>query len=213
MVGGWWLVIGGWQWLAVVRGWRLAVGGGWRLVGGWWLAVGGPWGRSLARKKKGSLKTALPLVDLSCVTQPPNHSTTEHICKERKDDARGQGGLTRPRLDSGNPMAAQCEGGSVPQAAGGDPSLCRRPPAAVIVELVDVGLKTWWPGQGGGWSQISNPAALLNTSTYASGRVVLTLLEASGCDPSLCHRLPDASKTLAGVSLNSGSDTTIQHFL
>ena len=42
------------------------------------------------------------------------------------------------RLDSGNPMAAGCEGNSVPEAAGCDPSLCPRLPGAVIVELVDV---------------------------------------------------------------------------
>ena len=91
------------------------------------------------------------------------------------------------RLDSGNLTAAGCESSS-----------CRRPPDAVIVELVDrrsPGLKKWGPCQGGGWLQISDPAALPETSSYASGRVVFTLPEAARCDQSLCRRLPDVRAT------------------
>ena len=57
-----------------------------------------------------------------------------------------------------------------------------------------------------GWSQISDPAALPEMSTHASGRGVLTLLscwvrpkplqEAAGCKQNPCQSL---ASTLAGV--------------
>ena len=47
------------------------------------------------------------------------------------------------RLDCGNPMAAGCEGNSVPEAIGCDPSLCQGLLDAAIAELVDV---HWWSG-------------------------------------------------------------------
>ena len=37
VVGGWWLVVGGWQLVAVSGGWWL-VG-----IGNWWLLAGGDW--------------------------------------------------------------------------------------------------------------------------------------------------------------------------
>ena len=76
-------------------------------------------------------------------------------------------------------MAAGCEGNSVPEAAGCDPSLCRRLPDAVGCASVvrrSPELQKWWSCRGGGGSQIAE------TSTNASGRVVFALPEAAGCE-------------------------------
>ena len=58
------------------------------------------------------------------------------------------------------------------------------------------GRKQWEPCPGGGGSQISDPAALPETSTYASGRAV-TLPEAAACQGT--SPVEAANKTLAGV--------------
>ena len=118
-------------------------------------------------------------------------------------------GTPELRLDYSNPMAAGCEGNSVPEDARCDPSLCGGLPDAVFVELVDVhGLSGALPGLENG-----SFAKDVGRRKFPTQQRPLMLL-GEWClpcrMPSLCQqlldaratprrRLPDAKKILAAV--------------
>ena len=112
-------------------------------------------------------------------------------------------------LVSGMPPAAGCEGNLLPGAAGCGPFLCQRlPDVSVVVQLglnrLCGALTTPHPIFVSGDGLQVCPAALPETSIYASGRVVFALPEGAGCGPNFCRRwpkfLPETRVKYGGVS-------------
>ena len=100
------------------------------------------------------------------------------------------------RGDSGNPMAAGCEGTSMPEAAGC--GYCGACGWALVVKR-SAGLKKMVPLPRRWRVANFRPRCPPRNVYYtASGGVVCTLAEAARCNPSLCRRLPDATQVSAG---------------